>query len=78
MSLEAVAGGVAVGALSLPLVLVAETVGGGGAAALALAGVLVVSVGVGSQYESDEQACHRCGAKNDAEAAVCTACQAQL
>jgi hypothetical protein len=78
MSREAVAGGVAVGALSLPVVLVAETVGGVVAAVLALAAVLVVSAGVGSQYDADVQECHRCGERNDVEDAVCTACQAQL
>lgn len=78
MSREAVAGGTAVGALSLPLVLIANSVGGGVVAVLTLAAVIVVSAGIGSTYEPDAQTCHRCGETNGPDEAVCTACQAQL
>lgn len=78
MSYGAIVGGVAVGALSLPFVLVAETVGGLGAVGLVLAAVLAVSVGLGSQQEQPPRNCQRCGTSNEPSNAVCTVCQAQL
>lgn len=78
MSHEAVVGGVAVGALSLPVVFVAETTGGIVGAVLTLAAVLAVSLGVGGQYDAKTRSCHRCGEANDVGNAVCTACRAQL
>lgn len=78
MSSEAVVGGVAVGALSLPVVLAAETIGGLIAAVVVLGAVIALSGGIGSQYESESQSCHRCGERNALENAVCSVCQAQL
>lgn len=77
MTHKAVVGGVAAGALSLPLVLAAATTGGLVAAITALFAVVLVSGSVGA-VESTTQSCHRCGELNDGGCAVCTACQAQL
>ena len=76
MSWEPVTGGVAAGALSLPLLFGADAVGGPLAAVLVLC--LVVLGGWWHASELDSETCRRCGAENAREDAVCSECQAQL
>jgi len=78
MSDHALVAGVLAGILFLPLVAGALLTGGLVAAVAALVAVVTVVFGFLSPSDGDTRDCLRCGESNDAENAVCEACQAQL
>jgi hypothetical protein len=78
MSDRAVLGGALAGLVGLPLIAGALLTGGLVLGVVVLSVVVALVIGMGYPPDDGSQDCLRCGAENDAEAAVCSVCHAQL